>query len=98
MLALGRYGLARELAFRANFVAKVFVEVLWLGILLTFYATVFSKTNVVAGWTEGQYLFFVGCYFALEGIIETFFLSNCNEFADLIRSGDLDFYLLKPID
>src|SRR5207302_10045202 len=28
----------------------------------------------------------------------TFFLSNCNEFADLIRSGDLDFYLLKPID
>ena len=22
----------------------------------------------VAGWSEGQYLFFVGCYFALEGL------------------------------
>src|SRR5213078_2462782 len=42
--------------------------------------------------------FFVGCYFALEGVMETFFMSNCSEFADLVRSGDLDFFLLKPID
>ena len=31
-------------------------------------------------------------------LIETLFLENCNEFADLVRSGDLDFFLLKPID
>lgn len=30
--------------------------------------------------------------------METFFLENCNAFADLVRSGDLDFYLLKPVD
>src|SRR5438477_9328440 len=96
--ALGRYGLARELAFRGNFVVKVFVEILWLSILLVFYATVFSKTSVVADWSEYEYLFFVGCYFALEGVIETLFLDNCNQFADLVRSGDLDFDLLKPLD
>lgn len=98
LAALARYGLARELAFRGNFIAKVTVEVLWLGILLVFYRTIFSHTPVVAEWSEPEYLFFVGCYFALGGLIETFFLSNCNEFADLIRSGDLDFLLLKPID
>ena len=52
-------------------------------------------------WGDGgtyEYLFFVGCYFALEGLIETLFLDNCNEFADLVRSGDLDFFLLQPID
>lgn len=98
MLALARYGLARELAFQGNFLVKVFVEVLWLGILLAFYETIFTKTAVVANWPKADYLFFVGCYFALEGVLETFFLENCNEFADLVRSGDLDFYLLKPID
>ncbi len=98
MLAFARFGLTRELAFRGNFLIKVLVEVLWLSILLVFYDTVFSKTDYVAGWSRAQYLFFVGCYFTLEGLIETFFLSNCSEFADLIRSGDLDFYLLKPID
>jgi ABC-2 type transport system permease protein len=96
--ALGRYGLARELAFRGNLIAKVAVEFLWLAILLIFYLTVFRNTSEVAGWSEQRYLFFVGCYFALSALVETFFLSNCNEFADLVRSGDLDFLLLQPID
>src|SRR5438105_15915902 len=96
--AFARYGLARELAFRWNFLVKVLVELLWPGILLVFYATVFAQTSVVAGWSEEEYMFFLGCYFALEGLMETLFLSNCNEFADLIRSGDLDFILLQPID
>jgi ABC-2 type transport system permease protein len=96
--ALARYSLAREMAFRGNFLAKVVVELLWLGMLLIFYRTVFAKTSVVADWSQEQYLFFVGCYFALGGVIETLFLGNCANFADLVRSGDLDHYLLKPID
>ncbi len=97
-VSFARFGLVRELAFRTNFLVKIFVEILWLSILLIFYRTVFQQTDVVAEWREGQYLFFVGCYFALGGLVETLFLENCNQFADLVRSGDLDFYLLKPID
>src|SRR6188768_1821834 len=96
--ALARYSLTRELAFRSNFLVKIFVELLWLSILLLFYQTVFAKTDMVASWNREQYLFFVGCYFAMGGVLETFFLDNCNNFADLLRTGDLDFYLLKPID
>ncbi|HEV3262751.1 MAG TPA: ABC-2 family transporter protein [Gemmataceae bacterium] len=96
--AFCRYSLARELAFRGNFLVKLLVEVIWLTILLGFYALVFSKTDVVAEWKEWEYLFFVGCYFALEGVMETLFLENCSEFTELVRTGDLDFYLLRPID
>ena len=95
---LGRYTLVREMAFRGNFLVKVSVEVIWLGILLAFYATIFAKTSTIAEWSEARYLFFVGCFFTLNGIIETFFLENCNEFAELVRTGDLDALLLKPID
>jgi len=96
--ALARYGLLRELTFRSNFVVKIVVEIMWLGILLIFYETIFRQTSVVAEWNEAQFLFFVGCYFTLGGIIEMLFIENCNQFADLVRTGDLDFYLLKPID
>jgi ABC-2 type transport system permease protein len=95
---LARYTLARELAFRGNFLVKVSVEVLWLGILVAFYRTVFARTSHVANWSEPEYFFFVGCFFALNGLIETLFLENCNEFAELVRTGDLDFLLLRPID
>lgn len=97
-LALARYGLLRELTFRSNFLVKIVVEVMWLGILLIFYETVFRQTSMVADWNEMQFLFFIGCYFSMGGIIEMLFLENCNQFAELIRTGDLDFYLLKPID
>ena len=98
LLVFCRLGLIREMAFRGNFVIKVIVEALWLCFLLVFYRVIFANTSRVADWTESQYLFFLGCYFTLEGLMETLFLSNCNEFAELVRTGDLDFYLLKPID
>src|SRR5947209_13497399 len=97
-LALARFSAVRELAFRTNFLVKIFVEMLWLGILIAFYETIFAQTNLVAGWNRHQYLFFLGFYFALGGLLETLFLENCNNFADLVRTGDLDFFLLKPID
>src|ERR1700733_12942135 len=92
--AIARFSLSTELAFRANFLMKITVELLWLGILLIFYDMLFGNTKEVGGWDGNRYLFFVGCYYLLEGVIETFFLSNCTEFSDLVRSGDLDFFLL----
>src|SRR5438067_726674 len=98
--ALGRFGLIREMAFRSNFLVRVAVEVIWFVVMLIFYDVIFTQTagKAVAGWGRYEYYFFVGCYFALGGLIQTLFLSNCGEFADLVRSGDLDLYLLKPID
>jgi ABC-2 type transport system permease protein len=96
--AFMRFSLANEMAFRGNFLLKVFVEVIWLSILLIFYGTLFQYTRAIEGWTIGQYLFFVGCYQAMETFIETFFMESCSEFAELVRSGNLDTYLLRPID
>jgi ABC-2 type transport system permease protein len=96
--SLAKFSLLGELAFRGNFLIKVVVELLWIGLLLLFNYTVFQQTTNVAEWNADQYFFFIGCYFAMGGLIETLFLDNCNQFADLVRSGDLDFVLLKPID
>jgi ABC-2 type transport system permease protein len=97
-LALARFALLNEMAFRANFLLKVIVEVLWLTILLLFYDVIYSKTNTIQGWDRYQYQFFIGCYFAVEGLIETLFLENCQDFSHQVRTGKLDTILLQPID
>jgi ABC-2 type transport system permease protein len=43
-------------------------------------------------------MFFLGCYYALEGLMETLFLGNCTEFTELVRKGDLDLVLVQPVD
>ncbi|MBY0228095.1 MAG: ABC-2 family transporter protein [Gemmataceae bacterium] len=98
LFAFARFGLAAEMSFRANFIVKLLVEALWLGILLVFYDLLFTATDSIASWDRNQYLFFVGCHYALGGVIEAFFLENCTGFPELVRSGELDQYLLKPID
>lgn len=97
-LSLAKFSLLGELAFRGNFLVKAIVEVLWLGILLAFNFTIFRQTTSVADWGEFEYLFFVGCYFTVGGLLEFLFLENCNSFADMVRTGELDFFLLKPVD
>src|SRR5262249_25644413 len=71
---------------------------LWLAILVVFYDLLFGRTDSIATWQRWEYLFFVGCHYALSGVIETFFLENCIGFAEMVRTGDIDFYLLRPID
>jgi ABC-2 type transport system permease protein len=100
--AFARIGLANEMAFRVNFLMKMAVEALWLGLLLWFYDALFTNMgegkSIGEDWDRYGYLFFVGCHYALSGVIETFFLENCTGLGDLVRSGDLDQFLLKPID
>lgn len=96
--AFARFGLLSEMSFRTNFLVKVVVETIWLCLLLVFYNSIFRYTSHVAAWSQAEFLCFLGCYYALSAVIETFFLENCSEFADLVRSGNLDLYLLKPID
>ncbi|MFL5331127.1 MAG: ABC transporter permease [Gemmataceae bacterium] len=93
-----KFSLLGEMAFRANYLIKVVVEVLWLVLMIVFYVTLFRNTKAVAGWTEYQYFFFLGCFYALEGVVETLFMNNFNEFGELVRKGDLDLILLQPVD
>ncbi len=97
-LALAKFSLLGELAFRANFLVKVFVEFLWLGVLVLFNYTLFMQTSHIAEWSQFEYLFFVGCYFTLGGLLECLFVENCNQFSEWVRTGELDFFLLKPVD
>lgn len=96
--SFARVSLLGEMAFRANYLLKVTVELAWLGLMMFFYDKLFDQTSIVAGWSKDQYFFFIGTYWVLESVIETFFMANVGEFAELVRSGNLDLVLLKPVD
>ncbi|MEX2112663.1 MAG: ABC-2 family transporter protein, partial [Pirellulales bacterium] len=43
-------------------------------------------------------LVFLATTLFINSIVQAFFMPNCEEFSELIRTGNLDFALLKPID
>lgn len=96
--AFGRYCLIREMSFRVNFLVRCFTELAWMGMLLVFFHLIFLRTERIGDWDQYAYLIFLGTGFLLNGIVNVLFLDNCANFSELIRTGDLDFTLLKPID
>ena len=88
--------LIREMTFRAHFLVNVAGELLWIVLLLIFINVIFDNTTNVRGWTEHQYLFLIGTHMMVTSFFEAFFFGNCWRISQLVRTGHLDFVLLRP--
>lgn len=90
--------LVREMAFRGNFLINVVTRAFWFAAQMTLFEIIFGKVGDINGWTREQYFAFLATGMLINAIVEGFFMPNCAHFSELIRSGNLDFVLLKPID
>lgn len=93
-----RLCLIREMAFRGSFIVFALTEAFWLTMLLVFFDVVFGRTASVAGWSHGQITLLLGTHYVVTRLFQGLFFESCIEFSELVRSGKLDFLLLKPAD
>lgn len=93
-----RNSLVRDMTFRGNFILDAVTSVTWMAMNLGFYLLVFQYTKQVAGWDKFEFFAFLSTTMIVNSIVQSFFMPNCEELSELIRTGGLDFALLKPID
>jgi ABC-2 type transport system permease protein len=96
--ALWRNSVVREMSFKTNFILWIFVELLWFALQLGFIAVVYSHTDHIADWTKWQVVFLMGASHFIQQVFQAFFLVNCTQLSELIRTGKLDFMLLLPVN
>ncbi len=97
-LTFARNSLVRAMTFRTNFLLECITSLSWVGMNLSFYLLVFQYTKSVGGWGQYQYFVFLATLQLINSIVEALFMPNAEEFSELVRTGELDFALLKPID
>jgi len=90
--------LLREMMFRANSLVRLATHILWLGLMLAFLNVIFLHTHHIGDWDEPRLMFFVGTYLTLNATVNWFFMTGCGRLSELVRTGNLDFELLKPVD
>ena len=93
-----RVGVMGELAYRVNFVVRLFQSLVELGTALAGLAIVFSYTDNLGGWRPDEIVALVGVYFLVGGVIGLFIQPSMEAFIESIREGTLDFTLTKPED
>ncbi|MEQ9411364.1 MAG: ABC-2 family transporter protein [Fuerstiella sp.] len=93
-----RNALIREMMFQGNFLIQIVTRAFWFFAQLALFKIIYSKVPQINGWTEDQYFAFMATGMLINGIVETFFMPNCANLSEQIRTGRLDFALVKPID
>ena len=92
-----RFALTRELTFRANFFFWVIVELSWFVLQLAFVGVVYHHVDSVAGWNRNQMIVLVATNQLIQQIFTAFLMPGLTKLPELVRTGKLDFILLKPV-
>jgi ABC-2 type transport system permease protein len=96
--ALWKNSVAREMSFKSNFLLWIFVELLWFGLQLSFISVLYLHTEHIGTWTKWQVVMLIGGSHFIQQIFQAFFLVNCTNLSELVRTGKLDFLLLLPVN
>ena len=100
-MTFARNSLVRDMTFRTNFILQCITSMSWTAMNVGFYLLVFQYTNAIgmnSGWGKWEFFVFLATTWVINSLVQAFFMPNCQEFSELIRTGGLDFALLKPID
>src|SRR6185436_5404014 len=96
--ALWKNSVTRETMFKGNFLLWIVVELLWFGLQLCFISVLYLHTESIGTWTKWQVVMLVGASHFIQQTFQAFFLVNCTNLSELVRTGKLDFLLLLPIN
>jgi ABC-2 type transport system permease protein len=86
------------MSFKGNFILWIIVELLWFGLQLVFVMVLFGQTNSVGTWTQWQMVLLVGASNFIQQVYQAFFLVNCTNLSELVRTGRMDFLLALPVN
>src|SRR3989442_882719 len=96
--ALWKNSVTREMIFKSNFLLWIVVELLWFGLQLSFIGVLYLHTEHIGTWTKWQVVMLIGGSHFIQQLFQAFFLINCTNLSELIRTGKLDFLLLLPVN
>jgi ABC-2 type transport system permease protein len=100
-LTFARNSLVRDMNFRANFLIDVVSSISWVFMNIGFYVVIFQFTPAIGvntGWEKYPFFLFLATALLINSLVQAFFMTNADEFSELVRTGSLDFALQKPID
>lgn len=98
MLALVRVALLNAAAWRASFLVEVLVGTTSTIAVLVPLWIVFQHQPVIAGWSLPDAALVMAFFLMLSGVVGMLIEPNLGAIVEGVRSGSLDYLLLKPVD
>ncbi len=95
-VALWKNSIIREMGFKTNFVLWILVEMIWFALQLGFIHVLYMQTDHIGSWSKWEVVLLMGVSHFIQQLFTAFFLNNCTQISEHVRTGRLDFILLLP--
>lgn len=86
-----------DLEFRANFLIRIFTDIVWYAAQIFTFEVLFLHTNKLGDWSAPQMRVFLGILFVVDALYMVMFHENLEKMNTQIRKGELDLLLVKPV-
>jgi ABC-2 type transport system permease protein len=93
---LFKVNLQQELAYRADAMINALLSLMWLGWELLSLNIIFSNTNTLGGWGQGELLALLGVWRLVNTLMIALVWPNTQKFNTSVRDGSLDYTFLQP--
>ncbi|HSL30833.1 MAG TPA: ABC-2 family transporter protein [Anaerolineales bacterium] len=86
------------LAYRADTVVNILLNLMWLGWELLSLGIIFSNTETIGGWDFGELIALLGVFRLVHTLMIALIWPNTEKFNQSIRDGSMDYTLLQPVN
>jgi ABC-2 type transport system permease protein len=87
-----------SLAYRADTVVNILLNLMWLGWELLTLSIIFSNTETIGGWGFGELIALLGVFRLVNTLMIALIWPNTEKFNQSIRDGSMDYTILQPVN
>ncbi|HEY5730152.1 MAG TPA: ABC-2 family transporter protein [Anaerolineales bacterium] len=87
-----------SLAYRADTVVNILLNIMWLGWELLGLSIIFSNTETLGGWGFGELIALLGVFRLVNTMMMSLIWPNTEKFNQSIRDGSMDYTILQPVN
>lgn len=87
-----------SLAYRADTVVNILLNIMWLGWELLGLNIIFGNTTTLGGWGFGELITLLGVFRLVNTFMIALIWPNTEKFNQSIRDGSMDYTILQPVN
>ena len=87
-----------SLAYRADTIVNILLNIMWLGWELLSLNIIFSNTTTLGGWGLGELIALLGVFRLVNTLMIALIWPNTEKFNQSIRDGSMDYTILQPVN
>jgi viologen exporter family transport system permease protein len=87
-----------SLAYRADTIVNILLNLMWLGWELLSLSIIFNNTETIGGWDFGELIALLGVFRLVHTLMIALIWPNTEKFNQSIRDGSMDYTLLQPVN